>query len=301
MNNLKSKFSFVLAAVVIVVFSFSSLNAQKRIIVEKTFNVSAGQQLKVEAEGCDLKVDTWNKNIVEVKVYGNSRAEDKLDFEFEQTSDGVEVYAEKRGGFFGSWFSSIQCRIEVMVPEKFDAYVKTSGGDILLDNLEGEIEVKTSGGDIDLKNTIGSLYAGTSGGDVLANNHKGDSRLSTSGGDIKARDLVGDVKASTSGGDIELFVKNAKVEAHTSGGDIDVDLAGPNKGIELGTSGGDINLTVPKDIKGDFDLKASGGRVYCDLDATKVYRDSKRNFEAEINGGGERVYCKTSGGDVEVK
>lgn len=300
MSNQRSKLSFFLVAALIAVFAFSSLQAQKRIIEEKTFDVSAGQELKVEAEGCDVTVDTWNNNSVEVKIYGNRKAEENIDFDFEQTSSGVEVYAEKSGGFFSGWFSSVQCRIVVTVPEKFDAFIKTSGGDILVDNLEGEIELKTSGGDIDLSNTIGELIARTSGGDVVATDHEGKSRLSTSGGDVKARDFIGDIKASTSGGDIELYVKNAKVEASTSGGDIDVELDGPNKGIELGTSGGDIKLKVPNDIKGDFDLKASGGRVYCDLDATKVYRDSKRHFEADINGGGEQVYCKTSGGDVEV-
>ena len=277
------------------------LLAQNNIIAEKNFEVKSGEILKVDAEGADINVWSWDKNTVEVKVYGNRKAEDKLEIEIEQTSDGVEVNIEKRGGFFSGWFSSISCRTEIRVPENYNIYVKTSGGDVSVKEITGRVELKTSGGDVNSGGVKGTLKIGTSGGDIVVQDQEGESYLSTSGGDIKGRSLVGDVDASTSGGDIELSVEKGKVEASTSGGDVVVDFNGVNMGIDLRTSGGDVALRVPKDIKADVFLYASGGRVDCALDATKVYKESKRKFEGELNGGGEKIYCKTSGGDVELR
>ena len=288
-------------SIILFLMSGVCLLAQSNIIAEKNFDVKPGEELKVDAEGADINVWSWDKNTVEVKVYGNRRAEEKLEIEIEQTSRGVELNIEKRGGFFSGWFNSLSCRAEIRVPENYNIFVKTSGGDVSVEQITGRVELKTSGGDVNSANVKGNLKISTSGGDIIVKDQQGESDLSTSGGDIKGRSLEGNVDASTSGGDIELSVEKGKVEASTSGGDVVVEFNGVNEGIDLRTSGGDVSLNVRKDIKADVYLYASGGRVDCALDATKVYKESKRKFEGEINGGGEKIYCKTSGGDVEVR
>lgn len=300
---MNTKFKYFLSVIfLIITIAITQSQAQSKIIAEQSFDVKKGELLRIEAEGSDVNIKNWDNNKVDVKVFGNRKAEDNLEIDIRKTSDGVEVIVERKGGgFFSGWFSSMSSKIEIKIPHEFDVYVKTSGGDIDVDRVSGKIDLKTSGGDVNTVETVGELRIHTSGGDVIVGNQTGASKLTTSGGDIKGRSLKGDVEASTNGGDVELTINAGKVEASTSGGDVSVEFLGENKGIDLRTSGGDVNLRVPKNLKGDLYLYSSGGRVRCDLDATKVFTESKRKFEGEVNGGGDRIHCKTSGGDVEVR
>ena len=55
------------------------------VLHEKTFNISPGKLLKLDAASGDVIVRTWDKPQVYVKILGNSRAERKVDFSFDAT------------------------------------------------------------------------------------------------------------------------------------------------------------------------------------------------------------------------
>ena len=296
------KLLWILIIAVISLIFYSNIFGQSlRVLHEKSFDVNPGEILELEAESGDVMLSTWDNNEVYIKVFGNSKAEDYIDFYFEQTPDGVKVLAEKEGGSLFSWFTSIQMKFEIKVPSQFNADMKTSGGDISVDDLNGSLVVRTSGGDVDLKDTKGELEARTSGGDIDVTGHEGTSLLKTSGGHIVCTSTKGDLSARTSGGDIRLKSIDGLIEAHTSGGDVILDYTGENKGVDLTTSGGDIEVYLPSGFKADADLKSSGGYIDCDYSMSKSYRVRSNQLEADFNGGGERLYCRTSGGDVIVK
>ncbi len=164
--KISSKKSFYLFIIFfsVIIFSSIELSAQK-LLQDKEFNVDSGKRLIVDTPTGDIMVRTWNEEKVSVKIYGNRKAEDKVHFEFEETEEGVEVKAEKPNSFF-NWFNSIKLKYEILVPQKFDLKLKTSGGDILVSDVEGNNEINTSGGDIKLRNLTGELKGKTSGGDI---------------------------------------------------------------------------------------------------------------------------------------
>ncbi|MFC2135857.1 DUF4097 domain-containing protein [Bacteroidota bacterium] len=291
----------LIIALVSLIFYSNLFAGGIRLLHEKSFDVNPGEILELEAESGDVILTTWDNNEVYVKVYGNSKAEDYIDFYFERTSEGVKILAEKEGGSFFNWFTSIQMKFEIKVPREFNVDLQTSGGDVSVDELTGELLLKTSGGDIDLTNTNGELQARTSGGDIDVQNHNGESQLKTSGGHIICSEMKGNLDVGTSGGDIKLKSIDGWIEAHTSGGDVILDYNGDNKGVDLTTSGGDIEVYLPSDFKADVDLKSSGGYIDCDYSMSKTYRVKSNQLEADFNGGGERLHCRTSGGDVIVK
>ena len=267
---------------------------------EKSFTISSGKNLKLEAASGDVMILTWDKNEVYVKVLGNDKAEEKIDFKFSGNSDEVEILAKKEGSVF-NWFSSgIKLKFEIKVPASFNTKVSTAGGDIRLADVKGNNNLKTSGGDVWVKNTAGDLNLSTSGGDINLDKTNGEMSISTSGGDIMCKDFSGSLDASTSGGDIKLFSANAKVSASTSGGDITFEYNGSNQGIELTTSGGDIHLKVPSDFNASAKLYTSGGDIECGLTSNNVKKISSTKFEADLNSGGNTLVCKTSGGDIVV-
>lgn len=240
----------------------SSKSGDKKVIKEKSFKISEGKKINVDADAGDIIVTTWNKAEVYVKIIGNDNAADKYDFSFNANNDEITVVADKKSGW--SWFSNIHLKIEIKVPENFNINANTSGGDIKVGGVNGGIYLKTSGGDI-----------------------WGDR-------------FEGNLIAKTSGGDINLFCKNAMIEASTSGGDIELEYTGVNRGIELKTSGGDIDVKIPADFNAKAELKTSGGDVDCNLTLNNVSKLSESKIDADINKGGKPLIAVTSGGDISV-
>jgi len=269
---------------------------------EKTFPTTSGKLLKIEAQIGSVKIETWDKDEVYVKVLGNNKAKDKLEFKFEEEDWGIFISSKRKDSFWGfNWGSSIRARFEIVVPKSYNAKVATSGGDIGVKNLTGNIEGKTSGGDFKLYDNVGNTTVTTSGGDIIIKNNNGNTKASTSGGDISAVDFNGDLEVSTSGGDVELKGGNAKIDASTSGGDIKLDYWGENLGIDLSTSGGDIDVYLPHDFNAKANLKTSGGDISCELTTNNVVKISSSRFEADLNNGGKDLICRTSGGNISVK
>ena len=242
----------------------TSMDDDLQIIKEKTFSISPGKDLAVDISSGDVVVTSWDKSEVNVKIWGNENAMQKMDFTLEGNEESVEVIAKKKSSIT-SWFSNIGLKIEIIVPKEFNVTVNTSGGDI--------------------------KYGGVSG----------DAELNTSGGDVWGKNFGGNLNISTSGGDISLIGGNTKVTSETSGGDIKLDYIGENKGIDLSTSGGDIVIKLPEDFRASMDLSTSGGDVSCSLSMSNVRKTSGSELIGELNGGGEILSAHTSGGDITVK
>ncbi|MGC9363066.1 MAG: DUF4097 family beta strand repeat-containing protein [Fidelibacterota bacterium] len=215
-----------------------------------------------------------------------------------------------------------------------NTYAKTSGGDITVKKLIGDGEIKTSGGDIYIAGVRGKFFKGsTSGGDIGADDIDAELTLNTSGGDIDIGRVSGECTLNTSGGDIEVRMAEEKIQATTSGGDIyisevygavygrtsggDIEVnkllrkSLPNHKIDLASSGGDISLTIPDYMKADIFAQIT---VYdkwdrCEirsdfpLDIQKESRGSKLIItgEGRINGGGDDITLKTSGGNIDIR
>jgi DUF4097 and DUF4098 domain-containing protein YvlB len=234
-----------------------------QVIHEKTFPIEPGKDLRVKTSGGDVTVTSWNKSEVYIKVLGNDNARDDIDYNFSNTDSYVELITESKSSF-GKWFGGISLKIEVIVPEKFNAKIHTSGGDLKLGGIAG------------------------------------DHQLSTSGGDIVCKKFGGILDLSTSGGDITLMGGGAKISASTSGGDIKLDYEGENIGIDLSTSGGDILVKLPSSFDAAMELSTSGGDVSCNLTLNNASKLSEHKIVADLNNGGNEFYAHTSGGDIDV-
>ncbi len=281
---------------------FNDDHSDYRIIKEKTFDTSPGKNLVLKASSGDVIITTSDSPKVYIKILGNERANKKVKFHFDNSSDGVTVIAERKDDWnFFNFGSGIKLRFEIILPKNYNAKASSSGGDISIRDLSGELDLHSSGGDVSTKNIAGNIIVSTSGGDINITDNSGNLDLSTSGGDIKTVGFNGDVHASTSGGDIILDGSNGKIDAHTSGGEINLNYSGQNMGIRLGSSGGDISAKLPNDFNAQANLYAAGGDIQCDFAGNNVQNISSSKFEADFNNGGKEFIAKTSGGDITVK
>ncbi|MCK9279079.1 MAG: DUF4097 domain-containing protein [Melioribacteraceae bacterium] len=291
-----------LFVILILLVSVLKIQAEElKVIKTESYSVQKWQSLYVNVPGADVKVVTTNSNEARLTVYGNSKAEEKLTITMEQTSKGLKLVIKRKGSF--NWFNfgrGIKVKVKAEIPNQFNAYIETSGGDILLSKLTGNIKLETSGGDIITSDTESNMICETSGGDIEVTNSKGDADLGTSGGDIKAKNIIGKLRADTSGGDITIETKDGSINAETSGGDIDIKYYGKIDGINAETSGGDINISVPKDANADVDLDSSGGDVSVSHSKSSNTRIKRGEFQGKLNSGGAKISGSTSGGDITL-
>ena len=326
-----------LLGVCLVACSFAAQAAEKRL--DRTFSVAPGGRLTIEADGSDLRVTGTGGNqvVVHVLLTGSERTLARMTMSAEQSGNDVAVVTKHGTGKWTDWLPGIWIsdgKIEVQVPREYNIDIRTSGGDMTVGQLQGTARGRTSGGDIWVTDIHGPLDMQTSGGDVHVEQIEGQTRISTSGGDIEIARLNGDLDAKTSGGYIHLddvvgkvlartssgnviarsvrgdsdlktsggdirATIDGKIAAHTSGGDVTAELIGENRGISVSSSGGDLTVRVPKETKGELNAATSGGSVRTELPVTTTEM-GEHKLTGTINGGGNSIYARTSGGNIKV-
>ncbi|MDH4069613.1 MAG: DUF4097 domain-containing protein [Ignavibacteria bacterium] len=272
---------------------------------EKKFDVDSGGRLVVKTDFGDVSVKGTSSDVVSINALIRGSMSDLDEFEVTADQSGNTVEVRGKGPKSDSWWSSgldnMSVRIMIEVPERFNIDVSTAGGDVTVDRIEGAVEAGTSGGDVTVRGIRGEVSVGTSGGDIVAEELTGNLKGSTSGGDIRVAQLSGNAGVETSGGDIRISGVGGSVRAETSGGDIVVLLTGTNKGVMAETSGGDIEIRAAKGIAANLDASTSGGSVVCNLPILLVGEIDESEVRGTINGGGEMIRARTSGGDIRIR
>ena len=282
--------------------------------IKKTFNVGSGGQLRLESDIGSIDVRSHNRNTLDVEVLfeprrgGSRRLKDFLDdfdVDFQHRGKDVTIIAEyqkERWKFWDSIGKYIRVRFVVTVPSQYNVNLKTSGGSISVDDLEGEVVSRTSGGSLEFGRIKGPVKGNTSGGSIRLSSCESNADVKTSGGSITIGSVRGDVYAHTSGGSIHVDEVMGTIDATTSGGSVTASISRqPEDNCRLTTSGGGITVHLDRDIKVDVNARTSGGRVRTDFPVTIRGEISKRSLKAKINGGGPEMYLRTSGGSISIR
>jgi hypothetical protein len=273
------------SALAFVLMAASSAHAAEKTF-DRTFTVSPGGSLVVDADSASVRVSGGDSNQVTVHMTARGPEELLAGMKLDATQSGDDVTVTMRRKEKGSWFNwrswNNEERIEVTVPKRY------------------AVSVRTGGGGIELRDTTGSAKLNTSGGDVTAKNVNGNVELRTSGGTILADTIRGDVDANTSGGDVKLLQVDGKIRGNTSGGSVRCSLVGANRGISVRTSGGDIEVTVPRAATGNVEATTSGGSVDSDLPLSTTSVKEGR-IAGSLNGGGQPINAHTSGGSIRLR
>lgn len=283
--------------------------------VEKTFAVQSGGNLRAATQGGDILIQTADINEVRIIATETIRASseqeadkllEKLALTFDQKGNDVTVEAKyDKGGailHFGSW-PPVQVSFTITVPRNFNLNVSTSGGDIAVASLTGNVRARTSGGEMKFERIEGEIDGHTSGGDIFLREGTARAKLGTSGGDITVERAGGPTEVSTSGGDIRIESVAQLISATTSGGNVQAAITEPfSQDAVLSTSGGDVHVQVAKTAGFQLDARTTGGKV--DAAGLTLAIDKgglgKTRLEGAVNGGGHKLTLRSSGGDIVI-
>lgn len=279
--------------------------------ISKTFQVAAGGRLTVDVNLGSIEVSTSGDKEVHIEVLRKVRTSDSNRIEdilrnhqvdFRQEGNDVFVKTLDRGaGFWRNFSNRLEVRYVITVPQKYNVDLRTAGGSITVNDLEGEVISKTSGGSLHFGHIQGPVSGKTSGGGITVLECTGRVDVNTSGGSLNLGKIVGPLNAHTSGGSIQVDEVMGDVKASTSGGSIRAAITKqPSADCELSTSGGSIRLNLNKDLNLNLVAKSSGGDVHTDIPITIQGTLSKSSLQGKMNAGGPELYVHTSGGSVYI-
>lgn len=298
----------------------------------RSFAVDPGGRFVVEADRGSIEVHTSEAQTLDVEVIRTANTRDPVEaqalfrmveLDFDQQGNDVSVRArvqnEERHGWHGAE-RRLRVRFVVTVPRRYNLDLKTAGGHIEIDDLEGEVRSRTAGGSVHIGHIQGPVWGKTSGGDIALAGCVGTADLKTSGGSIRVGAADGDVVASTSGGSITIQRVTGRTVANTSGGSITVDEAlntiqavtsggsvtahlarQPSDHCRLETSGGNVAVYLSEAVGLDVHARTSGGQVVTDFPVTVQGELRKTALQAKVNGGGPELIARTSGGSVYLR
>lgn len=272
------------------------------------FSINTLGQLDVRTSGGHITVEGSNGNQVRVEMYVSKNGRrlspsdtdlDEFDIRIEQDGNKIHAIAKKEDSSSWKFWENNNTSVSFVVytPKEMTTDLKTSGGHIKTIGLTGNQKIATSGGHLELRDLEGTVDARTSGGHIDISNVTGDVEARTSGGHIDAENTTGSLRVRTSGGHIDLQNIAGTVEASTSGGSISATITKMGEFAKLRTSGGNIDITVPRNI--GLDLNLRGSRVHTQLENFSGDMEDD-DVEGSINGGGPMLSARTSGGTVRV-
>jgi len=304
----------ILASAVLLATLTSLASAKIERDVERSFSVQPGMHLRAATFGGNITVTSSSDAVVKVVAREHIRASNdieaddavkKLELTIEQHGNEIVAtasYPTKMGFHMGDW-PPVEVEFEISVPADASVDLKTSGGDVVVENLQGAVTAKTSGGDVKLGKIGGDINAETSGGNMSVVDGLAAVHFTTSGGNITAKHILGAAELKTSGGDIKIDSDEGTLSARTSGGDVKVGFDGSIKGdCVLSTSGGQVKASVGKGVGFHIDASTSGGEVEADGLTLTIDHGGvgKSNLSGAVNGGGPDLRLRSSGGDIEI-
>ncbi len=306
--SLKARLTLLFIAVFVMIasgISFGSIEDS----INKSFTVEPGGLLTLDTARGSIEVRGNGGSRVDIEVIRSAKTSDKneaeeifgyLRLDFNQTGKDVTIKGIKTTEL-DKKLNKLNVKFILTVPQIYNVNLKTSGGSISVDDLEGTVDIRTSGGSLDFNNIKGPVTGKTSGGSISIGKVEGDVDVNTSGGSIHIENAYGTVKAHTSGGGITVNEVMGTIQADTSGGSVKAYISQQPKGnCRLKTSGGSITVYLAEDVSLNVDAGTSGGSIHTEFPVTIQGNISKKELKAQINGGGPELYLHTSGGSIYI-
>ena len=321
----------ILQGVLLAGLTIAEASVENRI--ERSFQVTPGGRLIIDADRGSIEVRTADRDQVDVTIERKVKRGKKWSVEevledfaitFDHSDSGVTIrakYGEKNPWGWNRERNRLQVKCLITVPQQYNVDLRTLGGGISVEDLEGEVRSQTSGGSLRIGRIKGSVWGQTAGGSIEVEGTEGDADVKTSGGGITIGNVIGKIDAKTAGGSIRIDKATGSVNANTSGGNITVEeVMGninaktrggsvkayisrqPEGDCSLETSGGNVTTYVVEDIAVEVDARTTGGRVSTDIPVTAVVQDkvSRNKLRGAINGGGPVLKLRTFGGSIRL-
>jgi DUF4097 and DUF4098 domain-containing protein YvlB len=232
-------------------------------IEETSGTINSARSVKVVADAGSVRVQGSGQPnvsyVIRKRVAAGNEQDARRQFEkFKVSANNYGDTAVLKGTCMAdTGRTRLSVSYEIEAPQNLTMlYMRSGGGGLTVNNINGRVDGETGGGDIRLDAVNGTVSATSGGGTVEIGTVGGDLRVETGGGDIRVRMANGELRAESGGGNIwiESAARNAEVE--TGGGAIEIRKVGGALRAESG--GGDLEIG---DVGGAASVETGGGGI----------------------------------------
>ena len=215
-----------------------------------SFPVKGIPKVTVDAKGCSVRVQGWDKSEVQYRIvrFSDQRNRAPLNITENHTDSTVNIKVEsagdesKTGVFFND---GNRIRIEIYVPRKSSLKI-TANGEIRLDGVSGDVDLAGGDESINVRDVSGNMHVASTDGRIRVVGFSGDLDARTGDGEVY---LEGDFKKLTGKASHGKFILTVADE--------------PNVDIEANIESLSVeNLTEPKKTSGNSWRFGKGGAKY---------------------------------------
>ncbi len=288
----------ILAALVIVLPSFTVVDAWSAEPIDQSVSATADGTLVVENISGNVAVKGWDQNKVHVTGMLGEGAE-RVDVASKNGRVTVRVILPRNEQSEGT-------DLTIMAPRGSRLEISTVSADVAIRNIDGRQRISTVSGDIAVKDARAQLEIKSVSGDLMvsASGSATESSMKTVSGDVIIKGVSGRVSGKSVSGDV-LLAGSAfrEVSLISTSGDLRVTgSVDPKAVLKLKTISGDASIRVDGDITGEFDLRTTSGDIdncFGPEPEEKDHGPGARLRFSEGKGGAE-VRVTTMSGDIEL-
>ncbi len=254
--------------------------ATLKVPFSRTVPLRPGSEIRLANVNGAVTLEAWDRD--EVKIEAEKRVKAGSDAEARKIMGlvRIDVTQDAKG-----------LRIETKTPKRENGFLDWLFGNDASVGVTYRLHVPRRAA-LDLENVNGGLtVTGT----------RGRGRMETINGPIVVTDVQGDLNLSTVNGGIDVRRSAGALRAATTNGSIDAELMDLPDGSDLrfATTNGRVSLRLPRDARLSIDAATTNGRVQSDF-AVDGGQPGKRSLRGDINGGGGKLYIRTTNGGVEI-
>ncbi|HEV8577797.1 MAG TPA: DUF4097 family beta strand repeat-containing protein [Thermoanaerobaculia bacterium] len=246
----------------------------------RTVPLRAGAEVRLSNVNGAVTVESWDRTEVKieaekkVKAGSAERAREimeKVRIEIVQDAGGVRIETKipKQGNGFFDWIfgneASVGVTYRLHVPRRAALDLVSVNGGLTVTGTRGKARLETTNGGIDVADVEGEL------------------ELGTVNGGIDVRRSAGALRATTTNGSIEAEL---------------TDLPDTSD-LTFETTNGHVSLRLPREARLSIDAATTNGRVHSEF-AVEGGQPGKHRLRGDINGGGGKLYIRTTNGGVDI-
>lgn len=262
MSGAMRRFSLMIALLMVVAAAASVDAATLRDTFEQTWKVAEGGRLNLSNENGSVEIESWDRS--EVMVRAEIRLKAGSSRSAEKAMEQFRIRTSREGD---------EISISSRKPRGNDGFLAWLAGQQIEVDVNYEVRVP-SRFDVDIETVNGSIDAGSLAGII---------ELDSVNGRIVVRNASGSVSADTVNGSIDVeLVETSATERMT-----------------FGTTNGGITLSLPSDVRADFDAATTNGKISSDIPLT-TEQFSRSRIRGTLNGGGVPIKVRTVNGSIRV-
>lgn len=227
--------------------------------IEKTFPYRPGYEVNVEGEKAEIKVETWDKPEIYIRLELTAKHPEKAVAErdvekIKYLAERVQrkIYARNyvaEGKDIPKPEASLYAKYLIKVPAECSVYLKDYFGEIDVSNLVNRLRVHSEFTSIGLNNMGGQMDIKTKFGDLVGQGIDGSMKVNSRRSNVTLSELKGQFDIESYFGIIKIFADDQLVDMNIVGEKTDVYLFNTNpnaNGYALSAKHG--NLKMPKEM-----------------------------------------------------